>query len=273
MNDQAADLRNLMLRAHRAERCAVGPSAHLILVCGGQAGVGVTTTAVNLAVALAEHGSRTVLVDANFLGADVATYCGVQQQNAITDVLSGRRDLHEVLQAGPTGLQIIPGVWSPTSVSEASSRAQQRLVNHIKGLGRHAELVVVDVGHGVNSLSKRFWQVADDVALVTTPESRAVMDAYATLKECAGDNPALANIGLIVNRAEEDEASHVHQRMQRSCQRFLNIPLANLGCTPTEQLGSREFNNILPSPTRDPRSLVAEQFHEMASLIASRRAA
>ena len=73
MIDQATELRKLVLRAMREQPIITGPPPRLIVLTGGKSGVGVTTIAVNLSVALAEQGSRVVIVDADMHRSDGAS--------------------------------------------------------------------------------------------------------------------------------------------------------------------------------------------------------
>src|SRR5262245_12233773 len=81
----------------------------MLVVSGGRPGVGATTLAVNLATALAQDAHRVVLIDADLYRADVASHCNLPHGLNIADVLAGRRNIHEVLQLGPAGMQILAG--------------------------------------------------------------------------------------------------------------------------------------------------------------------
>src|SRR4026209_1729449 len=97
--DQADDLRQLIRQdAAHATRPADAP--HMIAVASGKGGVGTTTMAVNLAVALAQLGRRVILVDADFDGADVGNLCQINTEYSIVDVLKSTRSVHEVLCRG-----------------------------------------------------------------------------------------------------------------------------------------------------------------------------
>ena len=74
MSDQADKLRQLVIDTAPARGDRMLPPT--IVVTGGKGGVGATTVAINLAAALAEHGRRTVLVDAA-PNADVAQLLGI----------------------------------------------------------------------------------------------------------------------------------------------------------------------------------------------------
>src|SRR5687768_271415 len=106
MLDQAEKLRRLVMRASSAgPRDQHGP--RLLVVSGGKRGVGATTVAVNLAVALAKDALRVILVDADFTHASIAAQAGLSDAIGIGDVLAGRKSVHEAIQRGPAGWQTI----------------------------------------------------------------------------------------------------------------------------------------------------------------------
>ncbi|HND53068.1 MAG TPA: P-loop NTPase, partial [Pirellulaceae bacterium] len=159
-------------------------SPRLCVLLSGRHGVGTTSLAVNLAVALADQGARVVLVDADVRRAQVARLCGVSSQAGIDDIQHARRDIHEVLVRGPAGLLLLPSSPSPGShppdVDE--SKAHLRLIRQLRSLDRHADIVLLDLGFGPSAAMRRYWESADDVVLVTTPDAPAVLDTYATVK-------------------------------------------------------------------------------------------
>jgi flagellar biosynthesis protein FlhG len=185
-----------------------------------------------LSIALARQGQRVVLVDADMRQADVATLCQLDVRETITDVLSARRTVHEVLHRGPAGIQVLAGMWPGTGVPDCSPAAQQRLLAELNRLGRHADLIVLDVGSGLDHVVRRFWQAADCILLVATPDRVAIMDAYASIKvldpEPASETllAASSNTGAavqtIINRADAEAARAVHARIDHACERFLN---------------------------------------------------
>lgn len=234
MPDQATELRKLVLAAPRDALAGAGSPPRLLVLTGAKGGVGTTTLAVNLAVAMADHGVRVVLVDADVQRADVTTLCGLDDHQGMADVLASRRDIHEVLMRGPAGIQVVPGVWAPGVGGGYSEKSQYRLLRQLKSLGRHAEWVLVDVGHGAPDVVRRFWQAADEVLIVTTPDNVSVMDAYATLKLLLGENTP-PGLRLLVNRARDaDEAIDVHRRIDQSCRRFLGRDIRLVGQVPVD---------------------------------------
>jgi RNA polymerase sigma factor (sigma-70 family) len=58
-------------------------------------------------------------------------------------------------------VQIVPGLRSAVRPGEFSESAQQRLLRQLRGLGRHAETILVDTGSGAHEVARRFWAAAD----------------------------------------------------------------------------------------------------------------
>ncbi len=269
MRDQAAELRNLVLKAARQGATELGPAPRLAVLTGGKGGVGTTTLAVNLSVALSQQGARVVLVDADLNRPDVATLCGVTEAGSVVDVLTARQDIHEVLQRGPAGIQIVPGMWAAGGVVDCGEKAQRRLIDQLKTLGRHAEIVVLDIGSGPSELARRFWKAADDVLLVTTPDQVAVMDSYATIKALANaDNTAA--IRIVVSQADDAEAAaDVHRRIDQSCRRFLQITTTWLGHVPSDPRVSAAARAAMPLLVTSPTCPAAREIERMAAVLAA----
>jgi flagellar biosynthesis protein FlhG len=265
--DQATTLRRLVLHSGRTLGGDAGPPPRLVVVSGGKVAVGATTLAVNLSVALAGHGSRTVLIDAD-LRADVAAHCGLSASVGVTDVLLGRKDIHEVLQRGPGGTQVAIAADTAEARNAWTDRTVQRIIRRIQSLGRHADLVVIDTGTSGGQSMLPFWQAADEVLLVTTPDAVAVMDSYSTIKTLLTRTPARPPLRLVVNQAEDaDEAADVHRRIDHSCQRFLgrNVPLA--GWTPPDDRTLAAHRRGQPLVVAAPQSPFAAAIDRLAEAV------
>ncbi len=234
MHDQANDLRRLVRQAISSGDDASAVRPKLIVVSGGKGGVGTTTIAVNLAVALVQRGSRTVLADADTHGSDARILCRLDELYSVADVLSARRTVRESLQHGPGGIQVLPGAWAEGDISECSPHSQERLIGQLIDLGNRADCVVVDAGNGSNRLMKRLWQAADLILLVTTTELASVMDAYASIKVLSAGDDSFRIQPMVNMTASADEVDEVFGRLSRACLRFLGIHLDDPDWLPTD---------------------------------------
>jgi MinD-like ATPase involved in chromosome partitioning or flagellar assembly len=248
MHDQAAELRQLV-RRQRPAGAPHGMAAPLVVVSGGKGGVGTTTVAANLAVALARQGRRAVFVDADLDHGGNARLAGSAERGSIVDVLSGRRSIHEVLERGPAGIQAISGAWASGEVSDYSPAAQDKFIAELSHLTPHADVVVLDAGSSRTHFARRCWQAASAVVVVTTNDSQAIMNAYAAIKALA-QAEAPAAIHTLANLADDArEADELQSRVAAACRKFLALRSTAAGCIPTCQRG-RETDGVMVFPAR-----------------------
>lgn len=113
------------------------------IVSSAGPGEGKTTTAANLAIALAESGVRVALIDADLRIPKVAEYMGVEGGAGLTDVLIGRAELSDVLLRWGSGqLFVLPAGKVPPNPSELlGSKAMDQLFDV---LHEHFDFVIVD---------------------------------------------------------------------------------------------------------------------------------
>lgn len=271
MLDQAERLRSLM-RADRGNLLPAASSAvrpHRVVVAGGKGGVGTTTIAVNLAVALARDGHRTVLVDGNLGTADAAGLCGTREAYHIADVLAGRRGIHEALQLGPAGVQVLPGAWATGHITDCAPAAHERLLRELARLGPHAEQVVVDAGNGSHSAVRSFCQAADRVLLVTSPDDASVMNTYAAIKFLRAIDAQPA-IHLFVNLAgHADGARQTHRRLAQACRRFLGFGLPWAGELSHSAEVMEAGRQRHPFVLAVPQTLAIRQIEQLAATISN----
>lgn len=241
MVDQATQLRKLVLLAMRERPLVSGPSPRMIVVNGGQHQVGTTTIAVNLSIAMAEHGFRVVLVDSDPIHSDVAGRCGLPELRSSTAFADEHRDIHQLLQPGPAGIQILPKLRMPElhapgererSTGELS---YERLLRQLATLSRHTDIVVFDFGGTGGEAFRRFANMADDVLLVCTPVDEVVMSSYSRIKSDL--MPAAGgSLRLLVNRTiNAHQAAGIHHRINSSCHRFLNTTVVFGGHVPIDE--------------------------------------
>ena len=266
MHDQANHLRRLVRDCAPADASAAPERPGLAVVASGKGGVGTTTIAVNLSIAAARTGLRTVLVDADQDGGDAAILCGLEERYTIADVLSGRRTVSEVLQLGPGAVRVLPGVWGLERLSDHPASAGQRLLGQLNGLGTSADLVVFDAGNGPSKIMRPLWQAADLILMVTTAEVPSIIDTYASIKALAARENA-GQIRSLVNRAPSVEVARgVQRRLALACRRFLGVHLQTAGHVPDEP---RAAEAGAPFVIAAPDCDAAKQIQRLAQALAA----
>jgi flagellar biosynthesis protein FlhG len=254
MYDQASELRQLV------KDCVATGSRHaslapLVVVGGGASGVGTTTIALNLAVALSRQGRRAVFVDADLDHGGKTNLGDTQSRASSIDVLEGRCDVHEALLRGPSGIQVLAGNWANNEARDYSAEAQQQFVAELKHLAPHADAVVIDAGSSRTHFARRLWQNASAVLVVTTGEAAAIMNAYAAIKTLARvESPPV--LRTLVNRfAEASDAEEIHGRIAAACRRFLGLRASGAGCVAIAAPCKNELQAIFSARTESARTL------------------
>jgi capsular exopolysaccharide synthesis family protein len=121
----------------------VGHGGRSFIVTSSIQSEGKSTTAANLAIALADSGVRVLLVDADLRRPKVAKYMGLEGAVGLTDALIGRVQLDDVLQEWGRGrLSVLPAGTVPPNPSELLGSAA--MGNLIKELRTRFDVVLFD---------------------------------------------------------------------------------------------------------------------------------
>jgi len=121
----------------------VGRTDRSFVVTSSIESEGKSTTGANLAIALADAGSRVLLVDADLRRPKVADYMGLEGAVGLTDVLIGRAELKDVIQQWGRGkLFVLPAGKIPPNPSELLGSA--RMTHFIGEFNREFDVVIYD---------------------------------------------------------------------------------------------------------------------------------
>ncbi|HMB95622.1 MAG TPA: polysaccharide biosynthesis tyrosine autokinase, partial [Tepidisphaeraceae bacterium] len=118
------DPRSVVAEAYRTIRTAVyfgtnGSRAKTILISSPEPGDGKTTSASNLAIAIAQTGRSVLLLDADFRKPTQHKNLDIKDSVGLSSVLSGRETLERAIQrTGVEGLDILPCGPIPANPSE-----------------------------------------------------------------------------------------------------------------------------------------------------------
>jgi polysaccharide biosynthesis transport protein len=121
----------------------VGNPPQILLVVSSLPGEGKTTVAMNLAMAMAQHGS-TCLVDADLRRGRLATALGVSNHLGLTDVLTDTSPLDAALVQVPSlpNLTILPAHAGSTKAGELM--CSDRMPTILADLRKRFQFVVID---------------------------------------------------------------------------------------------------------------------------------
>jgi chromosome partitioning protein len=189
----------------------------VLAVVSQKGGVGKTTTAINLASALACRGRKTLLVDVDPQGAvrhGVGLADDADGASGLADVLAGTRELHEVIL--PTPLPwlrvLLAGTVSDSAEHEtyaAQVATSPRLGELFDRARARGYVVIVDTPPGLGAVTRRVLAHSQHALVPLQCEPLALQSTAQILRairEAAVANPALVLDGILLTMLEAGSA-------------------------------------------------------------------
>ena len=171
---------------------------NIIAVASGKGGVGKSTTAVNLALALAAEGATVGMLDADIYGPSQPTMLGITGRPASKDGKSMEPMEGHGIQAMSVGFLIdpeTPMVWRGPMVTQAL----EQLLNETNW--HDLDYLIVDLPPGTGDIQLTLAQKVPvtGAVIVTTPQDIALLDARKGLKMF--EKVGVPIIGIVENMA------------------------------------------------------------------------
>jgi ATP-binding protein involved in chromosome partitioning len=259
--------------AHAVQRgLKVMPNVkNIIAVASGKGGVGKSTVAANLALALAAEGARVGVLDADIYGPSQPTMLGISGRPETTDGRMLEPMENHGLQLSSIGLLIDtdqPMVWRGPMVTQAL----QQLLSQTNW--KDLDYLVVDMPPGTGDIQLTLAQQVPvtGVVIVTTPQDIALIDARKGLK-------MFEKVGIPILGIVENMAVHVCT----SCGHAEHIFGADGGRRMAEQYGVDYLGSLpldirireqadsgRPTVVAEPDSAITMSYKEIARKVAVR---
>jgi flagellar biosynthesis protein FlhG len=206
----------------------------VIAVTSGKGGVGKTTVAANLAVSMAALGRDVMLLDADLGLANVDVVLGLHSRFHLGHVIKGECNLEDVIVTGPRGLQIIPAASGIKHMANLSPAEHAGLIRAFSDLYHRIDVLVVDTAAGIHESVVTFSQTAHHVLVVVCDEPASITDAYGLIKVLSRDH-GVQRFQVLANQTRRSgEGAALFQKIQRVCDRFLNVTLEFAGSVPSD---------------------------------------
>ena len=246
---------------------------NILAVGSGKGGVGKSTTAVNLAVALAASGLRVGLLDADIYGPSIPTMLGLSGRPDSPDgksIVPMRAHGVETMSIGFLVEQDTPMIWRGPMATSALTQ----LLNDTRWGGEDGEgldILVVDLPPGTGDIQLTLAQKIPvaGALIVTTPQEVATLDARKALKMFEKVNVPV--LGLIENMAQHvcSNCGHVEHLFgagggERMAAQY-GVPL--LGTLPLDIAIREQGDGGVPVVAAAPDSAVAGAYRALAQRV------
>lgn len=241
---------------------AGGHQPRLITIFGARGGMGKTTIAVNLAVALARRTREKVaLVDLDLQFGDIGVLMNIDPRRTIAELMQ---------ESNEPGIDLLEpylyernGVWmlsAPSKPELAELVNEEGVTGVLKSLLKYFDYVIVDTPPLFNDVTLVALDLADLVLMVTTPDLPALKNNKRAL-DVLKNLSLHTKVRLIINRASTGfgiEEEDVERAMElESC---VSLPA-------DVRLVVSSMNRGLPLILVEPNSVMARGIVELLPLV------
>jgi len=168
------------------------------MIASGKGGVGKSSLAVGLAVALARAGQNTVLVDMDIGLRSLDIHLGMENSVVydVLDYLHGDCKLQQAVLAHISIPRL--GLLPAAQLGSAAEIDEEQIARIIRKLGKHYDYVIVDTPAGLERNVENVLAATENMLLVVTADDVSIRDAEKLITLCREkQKPAPM---LIVNR-------------------------------------------------------------------------
>jgi ATP-binding protein involved in chromosome partitioning len=187
----------------RADKSTVLPGVkNIIAVVSGKGGVGKSTVAANLALALAQGGASVGLMDADIYGPSVPIMFGVRGERPMMTEVNGKGMIIPLERYGIKLLSIGLLVDEKNAVVWRGPMASSAIRQFITDVNwNELDYLVIDMPPGTGDIHLTLMQTAPvtGVVVVTTPQDVALADARKGIAMFSQSQMNVPIIGLVEN--------------------------------------------------------------------------
>lgn len=238
---------------------------NILAVASGKGGVGKSTTAVNLALALAAEGARVGVLDADIYGPSIPRMLGISGRPETVDekrIVPMRAHGVQAMSIGFLIDEDAPMIWR----GPMTTQALQQLLNETAW--QDLDYLIIDLPPGTGDIQLTLSQriPVSGALIVTTPQDIALLDARRALRMF--EKVEVPVLGIVENMAIHvcsncGHAEHVFgsgggARMSEQ----YDVPL--LGSLPLDITIREQADGGAPTVVAQPESAVAAAYRDIA---------
>ncbi len=262
---------NCQVASHKVQQNlqSYGQVKNVIAVASGKGGVGKSTVAVNLALALKAQGAQVGLLDADLYGPSQAQMLGGAQRPTSPD----HKKMNPIVRHGIQSISMGDLIGNDdTAMIWRGPIVSQTLLQLIREtLWQNLDFLIVDLPPGTGDTQLTLAQQIPlaGAVIVTTPQEIALLDARKA--KTMFDKVRVPILGLVENMSYY-QCRHCQQRDyifgrdggKRLAERY-GVPL--LAQLPLDSRLREQVDNGNPTVVAEPQSELARLYQQMAFLI------
>jgi len=261
------------IQAHATQKGVkpINQVKNIIAIASGKGGVGKSTTAVNLAMALAVEGANVGILDADIYGPSQPRMLGIHQKPDSKDGKSLEPLIGHGVQSMSIGYLIdeeTPMIWRGPMVTQAL----EQLLNDTNWVD--VDYLIIDLPPGTGDIQLTLAQKVpvSGAVIVTTPQDIALLDARKALKMF--EKVDVHVLGIVENMSIHicSECGHEEHIFGSGGGQSMSdqYDVDFLGALPLDKKIREEVDNGKPTVAVDPENRISIIYREIARRMAAK---
>jgi ATP-binding protein involved in chromosome partitioning len=262
---------SLQVQTHAVQRgVQLLPSVkNIVAVASGKGGVGKSTTAANLALALTAEGARVGLLDADIYGPSQPMMMGLSGHPESSDGKTMQPMVNHGVQVMSIGFLVNPEdamIWRGPMVTQALEQLLRQTIWH------DLDYLIVDMPPGTGDIALTLSQRVPltGAVIVTTPQDIALIDARKGIRMF--EKVGVPILGLVENMAVHvcSQCGHAEHIFGQDGGRRMAAEhgMDYLGALPLAMSIRVQADGGVPTVVAEPQGELAEQYRHVARQVA-----
>ncbi|MBN2202763.1 MAG: cell division ATPase MinD [Candidatus Aenigmarchaeota archaeon] len=232
----------------------------IINVCSGKGGVGKTTIAANLGVALQKYNKKVAVIDFNITTSHIGLYFDMYKcPLTLNNFLRNEVKLEDAIYKHKSGLNVVP---ASLRLDDIVNIDVSGIKEKLKQVFADYDIVILDSAPGLGKEAMIALQASDETLFVANPFIPSLVD----IEKCKHViekfqiRPTL--LGVIVNRVRNKK----YELTMEEIQQFLEMPI--IGYVPEDEEVLASFNKKELVASSKKKSPSQQAFFKLAAKIA-----
>ena len=249
------------MRASNSKQHRVAWQSKVITVFGTKGGIGKTTIATNLAVALSRSGKKVAIIDLDLQFGDVGVFLDLEPKDSIAELVQERNvfdidSIKSYMVLHSSGVSALCAPKSPEYADVVTGEHIDKIINTVRP---YFDYVIIDTAPSYNDCSIVAIENSNAVLFVisldisTLRNARISADVFETLNQ-------KDKMKVVVNRDHESGITLKDAEKVLGCTMFMRIQS-------DWKTAISALNKGVPVVIDAPRSAIGQQFLHLAELV------